>query len=214
MSNLLNWLRRLRSWLLEASLVWIAMLIIAGALALSFRPGSSELHVRIAGMVLQWLGIGTVALGLHKTRQLFERPSFWNLLRNWGARFPRWRGRIIAGIGTATGGSVALSSRGYGWYNVDPAASIDERVDALAKNVERLNKHLIQVQTDLDTEGKLRSDALQAEQASRLQADEGLKSRLEATATGGLHISFVGAIWLFVGITLSSLPNELAAILK
>jgi len=37
---------------------------------------------------------------------------------------------------------------------------------------------------------------------------------LEATGTGGVHISAIGASWLFVGIILSTAAPEIAEFLK
>jgi hypothetical protein len=37
---------------------------------------------------------------------------------------------------------------------------------------------------------------------------------LEATATGGVHISAMGAVWLFVGVTLSTAGIEISRALS
>src|SRR5687767_10104961 len=189
MSKVINWLRRLFAWLGEVSLAWVALFVIVGAIVVSFRPAASEFQIRLVGLILQWLGIGTVALGLHKTRKLFGSPRFGALLRKWIGRFPRWRGRIVGGVGTAVETDTALRARGYGWHRMDPAASVEERLTAVIKNVEGLNKRVVDAQAELDSQGQEQSDALSAERSSRARADEELRLRLEAAHTGGINIS-------------------------
>lgn len=61
--------------------MWLALVVVALALVFSLRPGACESDIRVAGLALQWLEIGTVAHGVHQTRKLFGRPSIAKLLR-------------------------------------------------------------------------------------------------------------------------------------
>jgi hypothetical protein len=47
-----------------------------------------EAHMRWTGMLLQIGGVGTVAWGLSKTRQLFNQPGIWESIVSWVAAIP------------------------------------------------------------------------------------------------------------------------------
>lgn len=204
------WLKALFHWLAEPDLVWMALLVVVLAVLIAFRPGVSEIHVRLTGLVLQLLGLSTVVYGIRETRKLFGRPSFRQLLREWLSRFPRWRrdAFIYAGTGamTLTGGSATAR----GWHKVDPTAPIETQLDALTRNVEQMNERLIQMQKDGDSELRKHSESLRQERQFREDGDARLHKRLEAAETGGLHISFIGVIWIFLGLILSTVSPEIA----
>ncbi len=61
----------------------------------------------------------------------------------------------------------------------------------------------------MDRELKNIAAALGEERASRSKDVADLQRRLELAETGGLHITFVGAIWLFVGVLLATLAPEI-----
>ena len=56
------------------------------------------------------------------------------------------------------------------------------------------------------------SEALRAEERSRARGDQDLSLRLEAAETGGLHITFMGTVWLFLGAVLATMSPEIAAL--
>ena len=122
----------------EPRLLWLTLLVALGALVVSFRPGVPELQIRISGLALQWLGIGTVAIGLRETRKLFERPSLIALLCAWLSRFPRWRRdvRVIAGSGSL--GLTGMAARMEVRTPIDPNAPTAAQLAGLTHNVERL----------------------------------------------------------------------------
>ena len=67
--HLYRWLRALLSWLSEARHFWLAVVVVVVAMLLVARKGVTEPEIRIAGLVLQILGIGTVAWGIRETRE-------------------------------------------------------------------------------------------------------------------------------------------------
>lgn len=118
-------------------------------------------------------------------------------------------------MGTAalSSGVAGMSARGHVWSKVDPSSSLEAQVDALTKDVERVNERLTVAEKTLDSQAREHADALRGEQQVRAEHDAALKAGLEAAETGGLHISFVGVIWLLFGLLLSSVPREIAQLL-
>ena len=80
----------------------------------------------------------------------------------------------------------------------------------MTRNVERMNERLIQAQKDIDSERSKHSESLRQERQFREGGDEHLHNRLEAAETGGLHISLIGVIWIFLGLILSTVSPEIA----
>ncbi len=214
MRRIFQWLGLFWYWFAEARLLWMALLVLLLAFLVSFRSGAGEIHIRVTGLILQWLGIGTVALGIHETRRLFGRPGIVKLLLEWMSHFPRWRRRIVVGAGSGTLRALTGHAGVHVWSNVDPSASIEARLEALTKNVERVNERLIQAQREIDSALSKQSEALHQEQHIRAKDDENLHKRLEAAETGGLHISFIGMLWIFFGLLLSTMSAEIAQWVK
>ncbi len=55
---------------------------------------------------------------------------------------------------------------------------------------------------------------MKREEQVRQAEDNAIRMKLEATGTGGVHISAIGASWLFAGIILSTAATEIASLLK
>lgn len=110
----------------------------------------------------------------------------------------QWCG--LDGVGTFDAASVC--KREHAWKNVDPDAPIQEQVDALKNNVESLKQQLTHMHVEMDSRLHGHSESLRQEQESRKEGDERLHQRLEAAETGGIYVSFIGVVWLSVGLLL------------
>ena len=210
MKKLLFWFKELWHWLVEACLLWLTVAVAAIALVLAFRKGIDEATIRITGLVLQLLGIGTVAWGIRVTRKFFGRPSILTLLRQWFNHFPRFAGRTIAATANIHAISMTGNARGHVWRHPGPDATIEDRVKAIEDNLQDVNQRLCSTQTEIDQGFREQTGNLKHEQDMRSRADQEIREKLEATETGGLHISAMGVLWLFIGIIMSTIPAELS----
>jgi hypothetical protein len=68
---------------------------------------------------------------------------------------------------------------------------------------------LTQMQQEMETEFQKISATLGEERTNRSREAAELQRRLETAETGGLHITFVGVVWLFVGVILATLSPEI-----
>jgi hypothetical protein len=184
--------------------------VVAVGLAIALRTGAAEPQIRATGMVLQLLGIGTVAYGIRDTRRCFNRDSSVAFVVKWLARFPRWRHGVVLVSGTGAMLTTGFSARAHVWSNVDSNASLQDQLNAVKANVDRVNARLGDLQGEFDTEIRKQTDAIRKEQSARENAVRDLNEQAEKAHTGGLHISAVGVLWLFVGVTLASLSPEIA----
>lgn len=200
-------------WLAEARYAGLSAVVICVALVISLRPHTAEPVIRLTGLVLQLLGIGTVIWGISETRALFGHPSFASKAKSWLSRFPLLRRNIVLTASGAVFSAAFGKARGYETHG--PAnPSIEARVEALEKNVTSIHERISQTQKEMDEEFHQTVDALKREEQSRQTEDGVIREKLEATGTGGVHISAIGASWLFVGVILSTAAIELAELLK
>lgn len=203
-------LKAIIPWLREAKYAWLLFVIIGGALFLSFRPHTSEFHIRLIGLVLQILGICTVIWGIGETRALFGHPSFTSKAKAWLGRFPLLnRGVFVAASNLAVTFSVG-KARAYVTSGAGQNPSVENRLDAIEKNITSIHERIDQTYKEMDDEFRKVGEVLMQEKQSRQAEDNVIRDKLEATGTGGLHISAIGAACLFVGVVLSTLAPEIA----
>jgi hypothetical protein len=200
-------------WLFSPRLAWLAAAATAALLYLAFRAGATNLHMRLAGMVFQWLGVGTVAYGVRQTRKMFRQPSLSSHLGKWLSQFPRWHRDLILGPGGVQVGVQVGSARLDVWMDVTESDAPDRKVQALLHNVQRLRERTANLQSDLDKVRHQQTEAMASEERTRRDSDADLEAQLRKAQTGGLHITFVGLIWLFLGVLLTSVPQELQNLL-
>jgi hypothetical protein len=180
----------------------------------SIRPGACEFQIRASGLALQLFGVLTVAVGLNKTRRMFGRPKSVTKARVWLSRFPPWRRDLGISADAGIYGVSGSAITGRLWATGGPGFPIAARVDALEKNVQELNKRLDITENKLDSQAREDADALRREKQARTERDDALQAKLEAAETGGLYISLMGAICLLVGLVLTSVPKEIAQLLR
>ena len=210
----LSRLKALGPWLAEGKYVWLSLGTIFIALIVAFRPGATEPLIRITGLTLQVLGIATVIWGISETRALFGHASITSKAKGWFQRFPLRSRSVVIGVAGVSASSAVGKARAYGTFGPGPNPTTDTRLDALEKNVSAIHDRITATQKELDEETHRAEDALKRESEARKLEDAAIQKKLEATGTGGVHISAIGAAWLFVGVILSTAAPEIAAWVK
>lgn len=207
-------IRLLWHWLVEARFAWLALGVIVVALIVSLRPHTPEAVIRLTGLVLQLLGIGTVIWGISETRALFGHPSFAAKAKSWFGRFPLRRRNIVLDTAYSSLSAATCKARGYVTQGLGPNPTIETRIDALEKNVTLIHERISSTEKEVDEEFRKTTEALKNEEQARQTEDNAIRAKLEATGTGGVHISAIGASWLFVGVILSTAGIEIAELLE
>ncbi len=201
-------------WLAERKFMWLSVTVIGAALAWSLRPGTQEPTIRLIGLALQLLGVATVIWGISETRALFGHPAFVSELRAWVSRFPLFKRKPVASAGGGGSAVVTLGARGHGTHGPGANPTIESRLHALEKEIASLHERINQTQNEMDAEFRKAAEELERERSSRTEEASVLRTKLEATGTGGVHISAIGASWLFIGVTLSTASPEIASWVK
>jgi len=206
-------IKALLPWLAEARYVWLALAVSIAALVIALRPGTTEPVIRLTGLALQILGIGTVAWGISETRALYGHKPLFAVARGWIERFPlRSRNIVLSAAGIASATAFGRA-RGHVTHGTPPNATVDQRLDALEKNIGALHDRIGATQKELDEEVSKLKTSVSEEARQREQEDKENRKLTEMTATGGVHISATGAVWLFVGVVLSTAGVEISAAL-
>lgn len=206
--NTLRWLFH------EPRHFWLCASVCAAAIAVVLRQGGAEPVVRLVGLVLQLLGIVTVVWGIVETREFFGMQSPLKLLLQWLSRFPLRRRTIAVAVGEAVEASDALSARGHTSWPIDPTALLEQRVSALERNLSLVQERISTFQAEFDRTAQALKDQLRFEQQYRLALSHELHSQLKTYGTGGLHISAIGAAWVFFGTVFGTASIEISALLK
>jgi hypothetical protein len=212
--QLLAWLKAMYHWLAEWRFFCLGLFAVVIPIGLIVLVCADESVIRIAGMVLQLMGIGTVAWGIHITRKQFGHPSIFTVWRKRLNRCPAFGNR--GGTGSGSGTLPALTSNGYSGSSVsaDTNQTIDARIQALEKNLRLVNDRVSRIQYEMGQEFLKQTASLMQEQKIRSDEDQHIRAKMESTSTGGLHISAMGTLWLVVGVIMSSIPSELAVWFK
>lgn len=185
-------------------------LFIAATVAWLFSATGPD-AVRYAGTILQIFGLGTVAVGLSQTRQLFGRPSI-------PARVKSWFGRLRAALRRPEPITVQASSGELFLHGESPRiiigpapnATVEQRVAVLEQNLARLRDEVDQHAQTMRQEIRQIEEKLAAEDQGLRSAVEANAKKIEESAIGGLHLEVVGICWLFFGIVGTSIPGEVA----
>ncbi len=206
----INRIRAIGPWLAEGRYAWITIGTTAVALIFCLRPGVEERSIRLIGLALELLGVATVIWGISETRAFFGHKSICSTAKDWGLRFPLLRQHHTLAAAGIELKAVVGNARAYGTHGAGADPSLEARITALERNITAIHERITETQNELDQRLHNVYESAATEKAERAAEDEKLRGMLEATATGGIHISAMGAVWLFFGVILSTTASELA----
>lgn len=181
-------------------------------LVLPFPP--AQARIRYGGLLLQLAGILTVAFGVKQTRLFFGQPRPREMLGAWFTRFPKLHQNVTLTPDTLHAG-VRISDQCRAQISTPdrPDAAVAERVDLLRRETAHIWEYIAKVEAGIDGRLNLISRSLRQEAENRQVEHGRLEDRLKHTATGGLYVSLTGALWLFVGVIMSTAAAEIACLI-
>jgi len=208
-------LDRWLSWLFyEPRHFWLAVSPTALALVYSLGVAKTEDAIRLTGLILQLAGILSVVWGLVATWRFFGLGDPIARLRDWLSRCPLRRRTVNMSIGTAVEANDVVAARAFKSWPLDPTASLSTRLDAIEKNLPLLHERISQTQRELDIAVVSLRDELRTALAEATSKAAAIDTKVVRLGTGSLHISAMGALWLFVGSILGGASANLAEWLK
>jgi hypothetical protein len=215
LKQFLAWLQRIVVWMLRMKRFWIAILVPALLIVwlICIRSlRSPEPQIRIAGLITELLGVGTVAIGLREIRKLFDRPSLPERFFRWLKERPPYR--IKPNVIQVSGNmAIELRSTGHATSSPPPSWSLEERVNWLEKSLNQTHELIYKTQQQINEEAQKQSNTLESERREREAAVDKTKKLLEEATIGGLYLEATGVLWLMIGIILSHASHEIESIL-
>lgn len=188
--------------------------LVAWLVAVPFGESLQE-KLQWSGWALQIFGLWTVAKGIRDTRKQFGRPSARDWLITWLKRIPKALSKPTDVSGTGTTAEASAVARGpSSRLGVRPDASVEEKLEALEKRLDNLEENVNEVRSEMRKKVSQLKKDLSKERRERAKEASKLKRQLEDLSVGGLTLEAVGVAWLLLGITLSSLPGEVASLLS
>lgn len=207
--RLRQWFTAIWCWLAEAKLVFTCILVIAAAIILGFVTWSSEASIRSAGYALQFIGMLFAVRGLLGIRAHFGQPLLRKLLISWFQRFPKWKRNVVIGAGSVQVGLAGMKGRAEIWNPDNPDKSIEERIDSIIKNQERIRNEQSEHAKLIDELKDSHEEHKKNITEKTKSIEENIRTELESLHTSDLITSLVGLVWLTVGITMSTMAPEL-----
>lgn len=204
-------MRSYARWLLaEPRFVWLCAAGLLAAIAIPVALGATEQAIRLSGLLLQLGGIITVVWGVVSTRRFFGLPSIRSGLAAWWSRAPFKPRNVVVGVG-----AVELGIFGHGeahtWIPIDHSAPVAEQIKALERNVALIHDRIGATHADARTKHEELKAKVTEHAAQLADVRSTLSADLRRFGTGGLHISGIGAAWLFLGSIMGSASQELAS---
>lgn len=212
MKAAMAYLKRLAAWSWQGGHLFSGPLIAIGLPFVTTWLFPTELGFRSVGFLLQVLGVWIVWVGIRGTREQFEVPGSWAQTKAWMSSFPRFGGRVILAAGSATVSLSGMSARAYVWSGVPEGATVEQRLEAVEKNVRRVRDDLSAHQKEADDRARAKDEEMKRERAEREAADHEIHEKIKETETGGLRLNAAGVWWLLSGTVCSTFPEEIARI--
>jgi hypothetical protein len=186
----------------------LTFLVIVLALAVCLWSFESEPAIRLTGGILQFLGLVTVAIGIHQTRKDFLLPSIRERWAKWIEDRPlRGKSVTISGIGAVTSTGRVVASGGP--PDPGPDASVEDRIAALERNQKALLLQAKEFRAKIDGNHAEVQRWIEREQEERKAETASVKALLDKFAVGGIYLSVMGTVWIFVGTVLSTASIEI-----
>ncbi len=207
--RLKQWITEFWRWLAEGKIIFICILVIAGAVYFGFFKWHSEFSIKLSGLVLQLIGMILAIKGLLKIREHFGQPLLSSLFCDWIKRFPKWKRNIVINASATSILSLAAKARAEVWIPDNADQPIETRIVGIIKNLEKIRSEQREHADSIDElkDGHKKHKEKVTEQTKKME--ERIHSNLEFLHTSDLITSLVGLVWLTIGITMSTMAPEL-----
>jgi len=205
-------LERLRSvllWLCVPRYFWLFIVVLAACAFTIYLAEYSEKAFRYTGLFLQFLGMSVVIYGFFQTAELFGKPTPVKWLRHWISAFPKCRTNFVHGSGNASM-KLNASHRRTDKVSAPEDDSPEGRIKALENEMRVAREEISALTNNLYTLQDQLQQSVQKESDERKAAVQHVSTLLDSAQTSGLNLATVGAVWLLIGVFISTVPLELS----
>ena len=189
------------------------VLPVALVLFVIYSPWDSLNFVRYSGLALELLGVATVAINLRGKRVLFSKPNFLVLLKNLLNERTKWK-PVIRSVSASFNSSSSIFASKVNVLYASSTNTIEDRLLTAEKNISILHDDMLAFETDIYKKQVDVVKIMQVQQQVHDSAVQEIKTLMEDMAAKNISFEALGVYWLFWGLILSSIPNEILHILK
>lgn len=171
---------------------------------LRYLQMSSEFSIRLAGTVLQVIGVILAIWSLQDVMVHFGQPSFWQILLNSLGRRRKRRVALKSGVFTTTSARGRLTV----WTEDNPNLPLEKRMEGIIKNLKRVNSELSENARSIDKLQREYGDLRMMMVKENENTLSNIHSELESLHTGTFHKSFYGFVLIITGTIVSNMAPE------
>ena len=186
------------------------MLLVVAVILVPVAGSTSEQAISKLGAFLQLGGFLTVAVGIEKTLQSFGRKPFWKRLKEpfedfWSIFIGRQKAEVSEELQMSV--SASLNTEESVTYSDD--LSVEEKVDLLKKEVERLESRVDDLDDRIDEEAERLEEKIEEEIGILEEKMRQLRELVETANIGDvtLRLEWFGVYLLIFGILLKTFPS-------
>lgn len=205
----LNWFFR------KPAAIWLILCLLVVPLPLIMNSFYNKEWLIRLGVLYQSIGVVAVVINIYNTRKQFGSEPLTKKFVNWWNSRPK-----------VAGDTQYIDPDGYSASVIplditltrppehDKSRSSDENIERLFKIIKRQNERIEAVSHECekkiaDTHNHLFSEIKDSKRfTTRVQLD------LKNSALGGLELSFVGSVFILIGVVISTLPSWLITIFR
>jgi hypothetical protein len=136
------------------------------------------------------------------------------LAKDWLKRFPKWEKEAVSAICSVQLDAVIGRTHSEVWSPDKPGDPLEKRFEAALQNIERLRQSQRNIIEQIDTINDNHKDLKETQEKARADIEKNFKKELERIHTEDVLMSLIGLIWLTVGISLSTMSQEIAKLLN
>ena len=174
-------------------------------------PGGSDFRVKTLGMILQLIGVGTVWFDLTRAARTFGKTGMIRRTKEW-LKTGLTGDAAVLHSGVSEQANFSSSGRAMVRWPIDPNAVISARIEALEKNLGKIDEDVNALFRQLDQHTAVAKERASNEENMRAQAVAEVRRELIEASVGNFSTLVFGAVWLAVGVVLSTWAPEIAKI--
>lgn len=210
----MNWFRRKWQWAMRNKLFWwnIGLIWLTVSCICIWRsPGESDFRVKTLGMALQLIGVGTVWFDLTTTARTFGRSGMIERTKKWLKDGFSGDATVVM-MGASAQANATSSCRATVRWPIDSAADHERRIEAVEKNIGKIDEDIGAIFRELDQQSAVARERAANEEQMRAQAVAEVRRELIEASVGNFPVLVFGAVWLAVGVVLSTWAPEIAKV--
>ena len=208
------WIQRKWIWAMRNKLFWWNLVFVAASIVFIFiwrSPGESDFRIKTLGMILQLIGVGTVWFDLTSTARAFGKTGMIQRTKEWLKAGFRGDATVFLS-GAFASATATTNARATVRWPIDPNVVDWMRIEALEKNLAKIDEDITALFRELDQHTAAARERSLNEENVRAQAVADVRRELIEASVGNFPILVFGAVWLAVGVVLSTWAPEIVKI--